>query len=341
MKNVEFRNVVRVASCAALFTGGLADMQAARGDDAPVSLSVGGFIRADYGSGDRYPQQNGQDQLGISKAALAINATTEDIKGVFVIGGTRLSDSTSNGSVGIKDAFIVIGAGKATGFTFSAGAQPLLFGLRPNGYPGDSSLQGNIDYGADGAFNVSQQAGPSLIGSYAFSADQSLRFGVFDPDGYGTTPGTSGSKISKNGFLLWRGANLFGSGLYATLGAEQVYVGGLVDDSKPIYSGGVGFRQGQFDVSLEYIHLDRTITNTSADEQYLRAHTSLQATSEWNVYFDYSSADKLGATDYRLGANYQFRKHLAFTAEVSKDDFNARNGSPNVQSIDARLTFTY
>src|SRR5258706_8732771 len=70
-------------------------------------ISVNGFIRADYGAGDRYPVSRGEDRLGISKAALAISAQKDDIKGVFVIGTEVMTDGdpNNNGNVDIKDAF--------------------------------------------------------------------------------------------------------------------------------------------------------------------------------------------------------------------------------------------
>lgn len=139
--------------CPVLSTLALADTRMTVADT-PVVVGVGGFIHADYDTGDRFSNLVGKDVLGISNAALAITPTTEGIKGVFVIGTTALTDGNinpdHNGQVGIKDAYIIVGYNKEVGFSFSAGAQPLLFGLKPNGYPGDSSLQGNIDYDAAG-----------------------------------------------------------------------------------------------------------------------------------------------------------------------------------------------
>ena len=356
-------------------------------DDVPVSLEFNGFIRADYGNGDRYGGATGNDRLGITKSLLLMTARTEDIKAVLDFGGTALSDSNvvpANGgnNVGIKDAFIVIGAGKTVGFSFSAGAQPLLFGLRPNGYPGDSSLQPNIDYGADGAFAVSQQAGPALIGTYKFTPDLSVRFGTFDLAESNainnTTPASNGSKLKDNLFVLLRGANLLGSGVYGTLGAERLYVGAsgtlvglssapIVDHAKTIYSAGIGIKQRLFDVSVEYIHLAAAIENTRSAERYLRAHAEVQPATDWTVYGDYSNGHQLGASTYRLGADWQFRRHLGATLEYSKDRFSSSNGvfsgttfviangglfagnvpvyggviPGNVASIDARLTFTF
>jgi hypothetical protein len=341
--------------------------------DIPVTVGFSGFIRADYGSGNRYPKSDGEDRLGISKSFLVLTADTEDVRAILDFGASALTDTDVNpnddGRVGIKDAFIIVGAGHPTGFSFSAGAQPLLFGLKPNGYPGDSSLTPNIDYGAAGGFAVSQQAGPSIIGNYKFTPDESLRFGAFDLvannalNGY--TTATNGSKLKDNLFLLWRGNNLFATGLYATAGAERLYVGTangrVVDDSKPIFSAGVGFKQGIVDVSVEYIHLDKNIVNTESDERYIRAAVSVQPATDWTVYGDYSNGHELGASTYRIGGSWQFRRHLALTLEYSKDQYKSSNevyaqgvappfGSgplfgatipTNVESVDARLTFVF
>jgi hypothetical protein len=357
-------------------------------DDYPVTLAWSGFVRADYGNGNRYSVADGEDRLGFTKSLLLLSATTQDIQAILDFGGTGLSQQFGGSDIGIKDAFIVIGAGNAaadaTGFSLSAGAQPLLFGLRPNGYPSDSSLQPNIDYGNNGAFAVSQQAGPAVIGVYKFTPDISIRFGVFDlaeSNTGNTTTAGSGSKIGDNNFVLLRGGNLGGTGLYGTLGFERIYVGVTggplgtqgggpvggtqIDDSKNIYSGGIGYKQGIFDASVEFIHLDAAIVNTQSSERYIRAHVAVNPAPEWTAYADYSNGNQLGASDYRIGGVWQFRKHLAFTAEYSKDVFKSSNsvynglndvginpvtGSPNpygttpsqnLESVDLRLTFSF
>jgi len=356
-------------------------------DDYPVDLAWSGFIRADYGNGNRYAAADGEDRLGVTKALLLLTASTQDLQAILDFGGTALSDSNvvpANGgnNVGIKDAFVVVGADKTSGFSFSAGAQPLLFGLKPNGYPSDSSLQANIDYGADGAFAVSQQAGPALIGTYRFTPDLSMRFGTFDLAESNavnaTTPATNGSKLKDNLFVLLRANHLGGSGFYGTVGAERIYVGAsgalvgsssgpVVDTGKAIYSAGAGFKQSLFDVSVEYIHLDKAITHTRSDERYVRAHAEVHPAVDWTAYADYSKGEELGASTYRIGGNWQFRRHLGLTVEYSKDTFTATDGlysgstsiigaggavigsvpvygavrAPNIQSIDARLTFTF
>jgi len=373
MKNVGKVYIASAAVCGLTSQLALADASVTV-DDVPVNLAFSGFVRADFGTGDRYPTEYGEQRFGSSKDLLLLSATTEDIQAILDFGGTIFNDGVNNGSAGIKDAFIIVGANNKTGFSFSVGAQPLLFGLHPNGYPGDSSLQANIDYGADGAFAVSQQAGPSIIFNYKFTPDESLRFGAFalaESNATNTTQATNGSKIKDNLFILWRGNNIGDTGLYATVGAERIYVGAsggpiggegfLVDGSKTIYSAGAGFKNDFVDASVEYIHLDGAIVNTQDDERYIRAHVAVTPAPQWTAYADYSNGHELGASTYRVGAFWQFRKHLRFTAEYSKDVFSSTNdlynpnaggsypagysyGTPqpaNVESVDLRATFTF
>lgn len=341
--------------------------------DVPVDLGFTGFVRADYGSGDRYSSADGEQRFGTTKSLFLINMNTEDIHAVLDFGATILTDTHSggdaSGTVGFKDAFIVIGDAKPTGFSFSVGAQPLLFGLHPNGYPGDSSLQANIDYGGvPGAFNVSQQAGPSIIGNYKFTPELSVRFGAAGGDFTGTPYSanlnfTNGSKVQHNVFVLLRDNNIAGLGLYATAGYESIFVGGPYNGEKPIYSVGAGYKQQLFDVSVEYIHLnqdiiDATLALTTAvsavvvrDERYVRVHASVSPVEPFTVYADYSNAHELGASTYRIGGIWQFRKHLNLMLEYSRDNYSSSNGlfspvsaviaMPNVQSVDARLTFNF
>lgn len=319
-------------------------VQAADEELQPV-VTFGGFIRADYGAGDRYPEARGEDRLGVSKAALAATVHYDRIKGVFVIGTERLTDGNpdNDGNVDIKDAFIVVGDDSRPGFSWSVGAQALLFGLKPNGYPGDRSLQPSIEYGGAGAFAVSNQAGPSLIGTYKFDQGFSVRFGAFDLDAdnaVGAIPADDGSQITDNLFVQLRSDDLFATGLYATVGVESLYVGGAVNDTKRIFAAGLGWRQGMFDASVELQRLDGEIVGTSDDEQYLVAELTFLPNKEWTIYADWATAKGLDADTIRVGANYEIMRHLTFSAEYSKDDFDF-SGARNVDSVDVRLTLTW
>jgi hypothetical protein len=308
------------------------------------TITFGGFIRGDYGSGERYPENRGEDQLGVSKAAFAVTAEHKEIKGVFVVGTERLTDggSSNDGDVDIKDAYIVIGADKQQGFSWSVGAQPLLFGLKPNGYPGDRSLQPSIEYGGAGAFAVSNQAGPSIIGTYTFNPNLIVRFGAFDLDADNTTnvPATDGSELKDNLFVQLRLGDLFNTGLYATIGAESLYVGGATNDSKAIAAAGIGFKQGLFDLSVELTHLDGNIVGSIDDEQYVVTELTYEPNSRWQVYTDWARAKEIDADTLRIGTHHQYFEHLTLSAEYSKDWID-RPGASDVDSVDLRVTISY
>ena len=314
-------------------------------DDTEPTVAFSGFIRGEYGVGDRYPEARGEDRLGISKAALAADVRYEGIQGVFVIGTERLTDGNpdNDGNVDIKDAFIVIGGQKERGFSASIGAQALLFGLKPNGYPGDRSLQPSIEFGGAGAFAVSNQAGPSLIGTYKFSPAVSVRFGAFDLDsdnGTGLFPPTDGSSLGDNLFVLVRANDLLMPGLYAAAGLESIYVGGAVNDSKSIATVGVGFKQGLIDASVELMQLDAEIVGATDDERYVVAELALLPNDQWTVYFDWADASESEANTLRVGAHYQLMRHLILSAEYSKDEFDV-TGATDVDSADVRLAVVF
>src|SRR5262249_24950298 len=154
------------------------------------------------------------------------------------------------------------------------------------------------------------------------------------------TPPTDGSKLSDNLFVLWRADDLVVPGLYASAGAESIYVGGAVNDNHRIFSVGVGYKQPLFDISVEYIGLDREIVAAADDEHYVVAEATIYPAPKWTAYFDYSRGQEIDVDTYRLGASYQWYKYVAVSLEYSKDKFGAA-GVSNVSSVDARLTFSY
>ena len=330
-----------VLSTALVSTAAMAEGEVAGADP---TIEFGGFIRADYGSGDRYPLDRGEDQLGVSKAALATTVRHEGVTGVFVVGAERLTDGSSNadGDVDIKDAFIVLGDPEGPGFSWSFGAQALLFGLKPNGYPGDRSLQPSIEYGGAGAFAVANQAGPSVIGVYRAGDAFNIRFGAFDLDADNATgfaPATDGSDLSDNAFVQIRANDLFGSGLYASAGAESLYVGGAIDDSHHLAAAGVGYRRGPFDISVELMRVDAEIVGLPEDERYLVTEASFDLTHRWTAYADWADARELDASTVRLGAHYKYSRYVTLSSEYSRDKFGAL--ARDVDSVDVRITFSY
>ncbi len=316
--------------------------------DDTVEVKVGGFIRADYGDGDRYSEEQGEDRLGVSKAALAAQSTYKNVTGVLVFGTEILTDGDDNadGNVDVKDAFIVLNNVGDSVVSFSVGAQPLLFGLKPEGYPGDHSIQASIEYGAGGLFAVANQAGPSII-SWADFGDFTLRGGVFDlnsnyDDVTFAEFGDDGPSVSDNFFLQLRGTNIGGTGIYGVIGAESVFVDPQ-NDGETITTIGLGWSNSVIDVSAEYVQLDETIIQAGGfdiddDETYLILEASVKATDKLSFYADYSEADEVEFETIRVGVDYLYNKFTVFSAEYSQDEFD---GGDDIDSIDFRIALKY
>ncbi len=311
-----------------------------------LDVGFGGFIRADLGIGERYGDAHDDDRLGISKAAFAITPSYKNIKGVFVLGTevTTLNDTggTEDGNIDIKDAFIIM---KFSAVDFIVGAQPLLFGLKPQGYPGDHTIQGSIEYGAGGAFATSNQAGPAVVANWPLNDSISLRVGFFDQKDYqdsGSKAATdptvdNGSGITDNFLIQVTGTNIMGTGIYANVGLEKRYVGDTVDDSSNIVALGAGWKNKQLDFSAEYQQLDKAFNATDSDEDYLILESSYMPNSHYRAYIDYSRANELDLSTWRFGGNYHYNKHTMFTVEYAADDADG----DDVSSLDARITLSF
>lgn len=304
-----------------------------------IDLSIGGFIRADYGNGDRYPLDQGEDRMGVTKSALAVTAEHENVKGVFVVGTevTSEADGTTDGNVDIKDAFIEISNLGGAGITLSAGVQPILFGLKPNGYPDDHTIQGSVEYGGGGGLPVARQAGPSIIANADIGAIN-LRGGFFDVDsGTSASLSDNGSSITDNYFVQASAKDIIGTGFYGVLGYESIFVD-AVNDGEAITSIGLGWTNDIVDISAERITLDQAVNNTADEESYTVIEASIKPSEKSNIYADYSEADEAGIDTLRTGFNYDYNKHTMFTVEYSKDRFEFGD---NIKSIDFRITFTF
>ena len=309
-----------------------------------IDVNFGGFIRADLGIGDRYGDAHDDDRLGVSKAAFAITSKYRNIQGVFVLGTevTSVNNGTDDGNIDVKDAFVIMSFSPVD---LIVGAQPLLFGLKPQGYPGDHSIQGSVEYGANGAFATSNQAGPAIVVTWPVNDSISVRAGFFDQNDYqnsgsvGVTNPTvdNGSGITDNVFIQLSGKNILGSGIYANTGLENRYVGATVDDSEGIFVLGAGWKNTQLDVSAEYQALNKAFTGTNSNEDYLIFEASYLFNSDYRAYLDYSNADELELTTWRLGGNYHYNKHTMFTLEYAKDDADLID----LNSVDARVTLSF
>lgn len=322
-------------------------------DDHAQTIEVGGFIRFDYGAGDRYPEDEGEDRAGISKAALAVTGQKDDITGVLVIGTEALSseDSDDDGNVDIKDAFIVINDIEGTSLSLSLGAQPLLFGLKPNGYPGDRSLQESIEFGsAVGSVNVAGQGNIAVIARADVHPLVRVEAGLFDQDSEDNVVDNftgEGSTLVENGFIQLRIDDSDNSGLYGVIGVESLY-NENTDDNDTIIDVGIGYGCERFDISAEWITIDEDLASSAAagsgaqitdDETYIVVEGTWHLGSKLLAYTDWASADELDVDTVRVGLNYAYRSFLTFSAEYSIDDSD--NELLDVDSFDIRVSYEF
>jgi len=313
--------------------------------DFPGEFEYGGWVRADYGNGNRY-DAGGDENLGMSQAAFKLNWSADDVEAYVLIGAINLIDDDigNKRKTDVKAASLTLYDVFDSDVSMSIGLQPLLFGLKGGGFPGDRSIQASIEFGGTGAMAVSRQAAPSVIFS-APIGNLTARGGFFDinsdteyyflQSGLGNLEGSS---LDKNYFAELIYQSDTGDGFYGTFGIEGYYIGGSVDSTRPIYDFGLGFRKGRFDVSVEQFYLDSAITNTLEDETYSVAEFSYQQNELTQWYVDYAQADQLDTETFRLGVSREINKYLSFLIEYSRDELGLQDNK-KVDSIDFRLQF--
>ena len=290
-----------------------------------IDVGVGGFIRFDYGNGDRYAL-DGDDHIGISKVALALSAKKDNVEVVFVLGSEPNSNTAGTGNVETKDAFLVI-HDAAPGLNFSLGAQPFLFGLKPNGYPSDRSIIGSVEYGAGGAAGISGQAGPSAIAQYHIGSVE-LRLGIFE--------GTGDVAASDNSLLQLRYSHPGSGGFYGVVGVESL-------DGDKVSTLGLGFDMGMFDISAEAFMLDQDAVVKAGgnavtdDETYTVLELTYNSSANTSFYVDVSNADVAEIDAVRVGAILKAESGLVYRLEWSSDEI----GTESVDSVDFRVAFNF
>lgn len=318
-------------------------------DPFPGESSIGGWIRAQYGNGDRFPEEDGEDDLGVQQAALLGKWTYKNLEAILLIGGTNLTsdDNDDDGDIRIRDAFIVWKEIGGSGLRLTAGVQPLFFGLKSNGFPGDRSLQPSIEFGGAGGFAVSQQAGPSVLLHYDVNDVFTISGGFFDTSSstaaYFEQTGLGdidGSSLDSNYILQAKLSPHRGdTGFYFFAGLEGRYIGDEIDDTKAIVDLGFGYRARRFDISIEAVQLDEEFTRSADDEVYTIAELTLYPSERVSLYFDYAMADEAEIETLRAGLQYKIASPLTFTVEYSDDDLGP--GFDSVSSGDVRLEFSF
>ncbi len=165
-------------------------------------IDIFGWINAEYGrssSPETIGDSKGKDRLGIQQSALGLRVSKDKYKGVIAIGGDNLSNGDGDGSnYAIRDAFIVYDNTEEGNFKFSVGAQPILFGLKPNGFPQDRSIRGSVEYGGAGGFNIGFQGLTSAKFDYYISNFE-VNAVVFDTNE--SSGNNNGSSIDQNTVL--------------------------------------------------------------------------------------------------------------------------------------------
>ncbi len=294
-------------------------------EGSPVSADIFGFAFLDYTYGNQIPDGQGNDRIGISKAAFGSKIAYKNWDLTSVLGATVLSDGTTD--VGFKDIFITwndVGGSKAK---LIGGAQAFLFGLKPNGYPGDRTLQPSVEFGGAGGFAVSNQAGASLRAIHPVSDWGTVEVLAFDTNiSAGPGTGTDGSAIYKN----WIGQlRVDKSGVKGVVGVEGRYVGGTVNGIRPIVDIGLGYEDDAFDITAEYIWLHSAISQSQATpveaghETYVVVEGTWRPTSKLGVLGDYSWGHRLKAHTARFGITYALFSFVELRAEYAHDFLGA------------------
>ncbi len=314
-------------------------------------LDISGYIRAEYGDGDRYPEEDGGDRFEVNQISVLFEALYGDFEAVLLLGATNVTGDSVDSEAFIPEAFIVWNGFTGAGSALSAGVQPLLFGLKAAGFPGDRSVQSSLEFGGAGGFAVSNQSGPALILSYDVGETSVFRAGAFDTSSstaeYFEDSGLgniNGSSLSDNYFFDLRYQPQGERGFYAFAGIEERYIGDAIDAKRSISDVGVGFQNPLFDLSYEWIELDGDFVGTISDETYSIAELTLHLSQQVDFIADWSEADESKLETMRFGLAYKLNAVLDLQLEYSEDDLAAVGDRPeavNVDSIDVRLTYNF
>jgi len=298
---------------------------------------ISGFARGEYGNGSRYDRDEDEERFGITKAAVKVAHTHENLKGVVVAGTKGTYDGTTDGDMNIKAAFVKASNIAGSGVSISAGVQPLMFGLKPNGYKGDRSIHGSVEYGTGGGLPVARQAGTSIIANTKVGGVD-LRGGFFKfRKSTSLALSNSGASIDDNYFVQAYAKDILSTGFYGVVGYESVFVN---EDarSEAVTTLGLGWKNELIDISAERTTISEAISNTVGDENYTVLELAVKTSENTKVYADYSTTDKTNINTIRTGINYNYADYLMLSLEYSKDNYEDR---PDVDSVDLRVTMSF
>lgn len=336
-----------------------------------------GWLWVDYGAGSRYTRGDGRDVAGAAQANLGVNASHGKLSARVLVGGTLFSNdrsqtvnavdfnvtritnqgSTNNlrtaevnnvGTVRIREAYITYDRIGGSMLGLSIGAQPIWFGLKPGGHEGDGdrNIQNSLEFGGAGGFDLSSQVETGLRFFYNLDDIAVFAIGAFDSNEENSNV-DDGAHIWDNYFATAKFNELFTEGLYLFLGYQGKYVGGAVDQTKPIFDVGLGFQyRNWFDVSFEYASLNEDIAGTGSSENYYIAKLTIWPTEKASFIFDWTWADKLDAYTIRTGFNYQYNDSISAMLQYALDNENVATqagvtGERNLGSVDMRLAYNF
>jgi hypothetical protein len=329
--------VAAIAASGTAFAGGHTS------DDSSLDLEIGGFVWADVGAGDRYVTSD-DDQTGISKAALTVSTSVDNVTAGMTLGVDQEvnTDLNSNGAddndFGVREAWIAFDFDIAD---ITIGKQALGFGLKPAGWVGGRPINDGANFGQScqdvcNGINSSGQVVTGIAADFALPANISLRTAIFDSVDSGAN-----NSMTDNFLVQLRTDDFFGTGLYASVGYEEVAEAALDIEGTSV---GVGYDFGIIDVSIE----GQTADSDLGDVDTLIIAASANLNDNVSIYLDYADADAdaslfdegiVDVETMRVGVNFAYNSNVDFILEYADDDFAGSNF--DTDSIDLRVALSF
>jgi hypothetical protein len=313
--------VVAIAASGTAFAGGHT------GGDSGLDLELGGFIWADVGTGDRYDGSD-DDQTGISKAAVTVSTSVDNVTAGMTLGVDNAINSGlgSNGSDGddieVKEAWIAFDFDIAD---ITIGKQALGFGLKPAGWVGGRPINDGEEFGGANGSNISGQVVTGIAADFALGANLGLRAAIFDSADSGAD-----NSMTDNFMLQLRSDDLFGTGIYASAGYEEV--ASAFDGDLEVTSIGVGYNFGIVDLSIE----SQSVDTDFGDEDTTIIAAGIPLNEQTGIYVDY--ADGETSETLRVGMNFSYNDNVDFILEYADDEIDGGN---DTDSIDLRVALSF
>lgn len=285
-------------------------------------IKYGGFMYLDYYYSKDFLREDthGNSNFGVTKAAFLTKVNRGHLAGKFLLGGSKLAKPNAD-TFGIKVAVLEINDLLDSMMSISIGAQPFLFGLKPNGYAGDRSIRHGLEFSEYVKGGLSGQAGPSLFVNLKPNEMIAIRLGAFDHEPVEKQLKASG--LHKN--LLAKVEFATGA-IRVAAGYEHLFLP-LADKSKGIIQAGVSYDTDVFDISLEYFNIHKDISGTEDNESLLVAELTVKAFGDTGLYVDYATALKGKTTTIRGGVTHMLASGLSAQLEYGRDKADSASGN--------------